>query len=418
MVVTDRESGVLSTTGELMSLEAFYGVIWGFFALCVIVFIGRIWIRWISFGKFLKEDYLMFFVLCLQLSTTIICQLRLHYVYMMEEVGNGLIAPPPTFLEDVPKGLRGLLASQVITVVGLWGVKFNFLLFFYRIFCRAARRYQYLWWAVVVVTIMCFAAFIGLMSYKCEASDVTIILSACTQPSAIRLEWIQVQTTSAIDVFNDILIMIFPIAILWGVRITPKKKVYLTLMFMLTLFTVAMAIIRGTISYGRVASDYSQSQNISWVWFWFQMEFIVSFLVACLVSFQSLFTQTKKKGPRASPPVRHHGQPPTIGGSSEGRKKRSRNIYDSIVETCIDLENAAGADSTELEGTTWALSELGGQTQGESSSFANSSHERLSRNWLNKEAWVDNRTAENVGGGTDFWNVVGTKVEVGGRKVI
>jgi hypothetical protein len=28
-------------------------------------------------------------------------------------------------------------------------------------------------------------------------------------------------------------------------------------MFMVTLFTVAMAIIRGTISYGRIASDYS-----------------------------------------------------------------------------------------------------------------------------------------------------------------
>lgn len=69
--------------------------------------------------------------------------------------------------------------------------------------------------------------------------------------------------------------MIFPIAILWRVRTTIRKKIYLSLMFLLTLFTVAMAIIRGTISYGRVASDYSQSQNISWIWFWLHMELIV-----------------------------------------------------------------------------------------------------------------------------------------------
>jgi hypothetical protein len=69
--------------------------------------------------------------------------------------------------------------------------------------------------------------------------------------------------------------MIFPIAILWRVRISVKKKLYLLSMFMVTLFTLAMAIIRGTISYGRIASDYSQSQNISWIWFWLQMEFIV-----------------------------------------------------------------------------------------------------------------------------------------------
>lgn len=69
--------------------------------------------------------------------------------------------------------------------------------------------------------------------------------------------------------------MIFPIAIVWKVRLSLKKKLWLTFMFALTLFTVAMAIIRGTISYGRIASDYSQSQNISWVWFWMQMELIV-----------------------------------------------------------------------------------------------------------------------------------------------
>lgn len=46
-------------------------------------------------------------------------------------------------------------------------------------------------------------------------------------------------------------------------------------MFALSLFTVAVAIIRGTISYGRIASDYSQSQNISWIWFWLQMELVV-----------------------------------------------------------------------------------------------------------------------------------------------
>jgi hypothetical protein len=77
------------------------GIVWGFFALSVLVFIGRIWIRWISMRKLVKEDYLMLFVLCLQLATAIICQLRLRYVYMMEEVGNGLITPPPP--ADIPR---------------------------------------------------------------------------------------------------------------------------------------------------------------------------------------------------------------------------------------------------------------------------------------------------------------------------
>jgi hypothetical protein len=94
---------------------------------------------------------------------------------------------------------------QVIATVGLWGVKFNFLLFFYRIFCSVDRMYRYLWWVVVVVTVLSFGAFLGLDSYKCTASDVMIIVTECTKPSATRLEWIQVQTTSTIDAINDVL---------------------------------------------------------------------------------------------------------------------------------------------------------------------------------------------------------------------
>ncbi|KAL3421936.1 hypothetical protein PVAG01_06092 [Phlyctema vagabunda] len=386
-------NGVLSTTSELMSLEAFYGVVWGFFALCVVVFMGRIWIRWISLRKLLREDYLMFFVLCLQLGTAIICQLRLRYVYMMEEVGNGLRTPPPTFLEDVPKGLRGLLAAQVLTAVGLWGVKFNFLLFFYRIFCSTKRIYRNMWWAVVVFTILCFGAFVGLFSYKCVASDVEIILSECTRPSAIRLEWIQVQTTSAIDAFNDVLIMLFPIAILWRVKISLRKKIYLSSMFMLTLFAVVMAIIRGTISYGRVASDYSQSQNISWIWFWLQMELIVSFLIACLVSFPALFTQTrmKKRTPASPAAVNDRHKPHTFGSSRPGGREKSWNIYDSIVETCFELEGATGADRSELQGTAaQPFDELRENTHTEVS-FSGSSRERLDRNYLNEEGWMDHQ---------------------------
>lgn len=225
------EHGILETASELMSLQAFYarlpfplqscpnlpgslpshsnsrqqGIVWAGFALSTLAFIGHLWFRWASLRKFLAEDCLMAFVLSIQLATAIICQIRLHYVYTMEKVGNGLILPPPTFLEDVPRGLRGLLASEILTIFGLWGVKFSFLLFFRRLFCAARPLYRYAWWGVVVITIMCFGVMIGLLSYECTASDVEVILSTCTLPSAIRMEWIQVQTTSAVDAFSDAL---------------------------------------------------------------------------------------------------------------------------------------------------------------------------------------------------------------------
>jgi hypothetical protein len=52
-----------------------------------------------------------------------------------------------------------------------------------------------------------------------------------------------------------------------------RKKLVLAAIFSLTLFTVAVTIIRGTIHTGRIATDGTQAQNIAWVWFWLSIEF-------------------------------------------------------------------------------------------------------------------------------------------------
>ncbi len=43
------------------------------------------------------------------------------------------------------------------------------------------------------------------------------------------------------------------------------------------MFTVAVTpIIRGTIQHARIATDFTQSQNIGWVYFWISIEFAAS----------------------------------------------------------------------------------------------------------------------------------------------
>lgn len=61
--------------------------------------------------------------------------------------------------------------------------------------------------------------------------------------------------------------------ILWRVRIPFYKKIALACIFSITIFTIAVTLVRATIHHGRVASDNTQSQNIGWVWFWLAIEF-------------------------------------------------------------------------------------------------------------------------------------------------
>jgi hypothetical protein len=53
-----------------------------------------------------------------------------------------------------------------------------------------------------------------------------------------------------------------------------RKKLMLAGIFSLTLLTVAVTIIRGTIQAGKGSQTGPKTQNIGWAWFWLSIEFI------------------------------------------------------------------------------------------------------------------------------------------------
>jgi hypothetical protein len=103
------------------------------------------------------------------------------------------------------------------------------------------------------------------------------------------------------------------------------------------MFTVAVTIIRGTIQHGRIATDFTQSQNIAWVYFWISIEFITAYIIACLVSFRMLFVRNEK----ASSAQQHaaaaaFANSPTgrpSGGSREKSSSSRRKLLDSLLNT-------------------------------------------------------------------------------------
>jgi hypothetical protein len=66
----------------------------------------------------------------------------------------------------------------------------------------------------------------------------------------------------------------FPVWILWGVRISLRKKIALAAIFSLVGFTVVATILRGAL----LSEVFEQTEkgtktfNIPWVWFWFHVE--------------------------------------------------------------------------------------------------------------------------------------------------
>ncbi|KAK8092413.1 uncharacterized protein PG998_014898 [Apiospora kogelbergensis] len=194
---------------------ALSGVIWGLFALCAISLCGRLSIRIVCFRKLFAEDYLMVAVLGVMLANAILCQTQLDLLYVIEAIGNqGKEArPPPTFAEDVTQATHAALAGGLVCMVGIWAVKYNFLLFFYRLGSRL-RPYRIFWWVVVATTTACFAVLLGLYDYQCTSTSVDKIRGTCATKENVDMDSGYTILNCTVDIFTDVISKSMPISVL------------------------------------------------------------------------------------------------------------------------------------------------------------------------------------------------------------
>ena len=146
----------------------------------------------------------MLFALALQLASACVAQLRLDYVYTMEDVSNGRIAIPPTFLDDMPKALHSMVIHGVLSITGVHAVKLSFLLFFYRL-GRKIPNYIIFWWFVTFVVVASYAISIALIEYRCMLSPLRILLTECVIPGEVSRQWTRLTVYCTIDAASDVL---------------------------------------------------------------------------------------------------------------------------------------------------------------------------------------------------------------------
>lgn len=94
-----------------------------------------------------------------------------------------------------------------------------------------------------------------------------------------------------------------------------------------------------------------QIQSGTFTWFWFYIEFSVAFIIACMVSFRSLFVQRANKSSAAREEqvrreaayrsaMRRHQQ--------GGWRAKLHKMQDSMLDTCRTLEDWSGSDADTL----------------------------------------------------------------------
>lgn len=164
----------------------------------------RIYIRLVTFRHLVFEDSLILVSLACLLVTSILCHLRMADIYNKMEVAWGNVLPAPDFWDRNKEGLDAVLAHLVLTIVALFLVKLNFLLFFRRL-GSSLTHYQVIWWTVTIITVACGATTLGLTRFKCIQGTPDYILTYCTSPQELTDSSRANMISSILDVVSDVL---------------------------------------------------------------------------------------------------------------------------------------------------------------------------------------------------------------------
>lgn len=89
-------------------------------------------------------------------------------------------------------------------MIGIWSIKLNFMLFFYRL-GHQIRAYRIFWWISVFVVMSCGIVALGIIPYRCHFLPVLEAIAECGTPDSLSHVYIMYIVSVALDAFSDLI---------------------------------------------------------------------------------------------------------------------------------------------------------------------------------------------------------------------
>ncbi|KAL8767327.1 MAG: hypothetical protein Q9209_006165 [Squamulea sp. 1 TL-2023] len=264
--------------------------------IAVTLAIGRTYIRTFQTRKVSIDDGLFFLAVVALIAGTTSLYIEIPYLYIQQNVDPSTFQITPEFIDFLQRSLRLQASTCALLSLALFSVKLSFLTFFHGLL-RRVRGLMIYWWCVFVFMVPVAIVFVCIIFIVCPYFDERVLDTVkCSTPAAIAHQNKIVQAAAVLDIFTDLLLISIPVALLWRVRISLRRKLILLFVLSLSIFTIIVSIVRiagAQLSNGSVDS--------AWVNFWLQVEAAVAVMIVSLTSYRSLFVKdksTKKKSPR------------------------------------------------------------------------------------------------------------------------
>ncbi|OTA98111.1 hypothetical protein M426DRAFT_28773 [Hypoxylon sp. CI-4A] len=190
--------------------------------------------------------------------------------------------PVSTELEHLAQKFK--YAFQTVEKIPFGLIKLSILFLWRRLF-KPSNTFVRICWIMIGVTAAWSIAFFFATIFRCGTkieknwAPIGTFFEQCSNPLEI------IATFAATDILTDFIIMFMPIPLIWNLQMPFRRKVGITGIFMLGLFTISAGIAR---MYLYLVSDYDKKDNPDFIAdftlfiLWSEIEANVAMIVCCL----------------------------------------------------------------------------------------------------------------------------------------
>ncbi|KAI4223306.1 MAG: hypothetical protein L6R36_005510 [Xanthoria steineri] len=202
-------------------------------------------------------------------------------LYRVSEVGNSAMPPYEGFQDDTVFVLKIFFPNTLLLWTTLWLVKLALLLQCRRLIDRRPHCLV-VWWVIVGLTSLFYVGCVVSEFTSCHSLHAWFTFAQCSTERDTRASTVSLFYAFAVDIVTDLMIMIFPLRILWSLRLSRVRKVSIMAVFGVGIICIITSIVRVTNIHKRA---HASQPAPSWLILWAVIEAAIAVVVACMPTF-------------------------------------------------------------------------------------------------------------------------------------
>ncbi|KAI0169215.1 hypothetical protein GGR52DRAFT_554218 [Hypoxylon sp. FL1284] len=272
--------------GQGVSQGGLLAIIWTLAGVSTLLFAGRLLIRSIILKSFHLDDLFGFLSWALMIACMIVSSIEVPISYRFSSIQIKESPKPP---EDEFEAMKITVAkfntsSATLFWTSLYCVKISFMLL-YKMVLGVNGTYRRAWMACLVYIVLCYATCLIGVFAECGPVRNLFNPEQCATFYVKSLDQKFIWLDFFCNVSSDLILVIFPLPMIWRLQMRTKQKLALTGIFGLAAITIAFETVR-TVKLHQVSFYLTNLYSY--------LELLISVLVSMLPSYRFLVSASDK----------------------------------------------------------------------------------------------------------------------------